>query len=98
MRRDHVLILTPAKDAAPVLECYFAALAQLSYPPELISLGFGEGDSQDGTFELLTQHAARLAGRYRKVGVWKRDFGFRIPPHLPRWSPELQVERRTAIA
>ncbi len=98
MRRDHVLILTPAKDAAPVLECYFAALARLSYPRELTSLGFLEGDSRDDTYELLTQYTARLAGRYRRVGVWKRDFGFRIPPHVPRWSPELQVERRAAIA
>lgn len=32
------------------------------------------------------------------MGVWKRDFGFRIPPHVPRWSPELQVERRATIA
>jgi glycosyltransferase involved in cell wall biosynthesis len=98
MRNDHVLILTPAKDAAGVLECYFAALAQLGYPRELISLGFLESDSRDGTYELLIQHANRLAGQYRKLGVWKRDFGFRIPPHVPRWSPELQVERRATIA
>ena len=75
MRHDHILIRTPAKDAGPVLVGYFSALAKLSYPRELISLGFLESDSRDDTYELLTQQAARLAGLY-----WKRDFGVRIPP------------------
>ncbi|MDQ2814096.1 MAG: ANP1/MMN9/VAN1 family protein [Actinomycetota bacterium] len=98
MPHDHILILTPAKDVGPVLTGYFSALARLSYPRELISLGFLESDSRDDTYELLTRQTARLAGLYRRVGVWKRDFGYRIPPHLPRWTPELQVERRATIA
>ena len=96
--QDRVLILTPAKDAVRPLVGYFAALAKLSYPRELTSLGFLESDSRDGTHELLAWHAARLSGQYRKVGVWKRDFGFQLPPQVPRWSPELQVERRAVIA
>ena len=98
MQRDRVLILTPVKDAARALDGYFAALERLSYPRELISLGFGEGDSRDGTYELLTGRVASLRGPYRRVGVWKRDFGFRIPAHVPRWSPEIQAERRAVIA
>ncbi len=98
MDGGYVLILTPAKDAAPFLETYFSALSKLSYPPELISLGFLESDSRDNTYELVKTKAVRLSGRYRSVGTWKRDFGFEIPPGKPRWSAELQLQRRAALA
>jgi hypothetical protein len=94
----YVLILTPLKNASPFLDTYFSALSKLSYPRELMSLGFLESDSRDNTYELIEKRAARLSGRYRRVGVWKRDFGFEIPGGLPRWSPEWQVERRTVLA
>jgi hypothetical protein len=93
-----VLILTPVKDASPFLETYFSALRSLRYPRELISVGFLESDSRDNTHELIGQRAAQLSGLYRRVGVWKRDFGFEIPAEMPRWSPEFQVERRAALA
>jgi len=98
MPGGYVLILTPLKNASQVLKTYFSALSNLSYPPELISIGFLESDSRDNTYELVVQQAARLSGRYRRVGVWKRDFGFEIPPDTPRWSPEWQLERRATLA
>jgi len=98
MQGGYVLILTPAKNASPVLETYFSALSKLSYPAELISIGFLESDSRDNTYELIVQHAARLSGLYRRVGVWKRDFGFEMPADTPRWRPEWQLPRRTALA
>ena len=98
MSQPHILILTPLKNASPVLETYFSALSKLSYPPELISLGFLESDSRDDTYEHIAQHAAALSWRYRRIGVWKRDFGFQIPAGVPRWSPEWQVERRVTLA
>lgn len=98
MSGGYVLILTPAKNAGAFLENYFAALARLSYPRELISLGFLESDSRDDTYERLIRHAAELSGCYRRIGVWKRDFGFVTPPRMPRWAPQLQAERRTILA
>ena len=98
MSGGYVLILTPAKNASAFLQSYFAALSKLSYPRELISLGFLESDSRDDTYQRLTRHAAELSGCYRKVGVWKRDFGFVMPPRMPRWSPQVQAERRTILA
>jgi hypothetical protein len=94
----YVLILTPLKDASRFLETYLSALSKLSYPHELISLGFLESDSRDDTYELIVRHAARLSGCYRRVGVWKRDFGFQLPAGVPRWSPRWQLERRTVLA
>jgi peptide chain release factor subunit 1 len=32
------------------------------------------------------------------VGLWKRDFGYTLPPGVPRWQPEIQYERRTVLA
>jgi hypothetical protein len=98
MRSAHVLILTPVKDASPFLDTYFSALDKLTYPRELISLGFLESDSRDDTYERIAKHSAGLSSRYRRVGVWKRDFGFEIPAGTPRWSPLWQLERRAVLA
>jgi Anp1 len=98
MRSAHVLILTPVKNASPFLETYFSALERLTYPRELISLGFLESDSRDDTYERIAKHAAALSSHYRRVGVWKRDFGFEIPAGIPRWSPPWQLERRAILA
>jgi glycosyltransferase involved in cell wall biosynthesis len=94
----YVLILTPVKNASRYLASYFSALTKLTYPRQLISIGFLESDSRDNTYELFSQQAARLSRLYRRVGVWKRDFGFEIPAGVPRWSTELQLERRATIA
>jgi hypothetical protein len=32
------------------------------------------------------------------VGLWKKDFGFRIPPGLSRWAQGIQYDRRTILA
>jgi hypothetical protein len=98
MRSAHVLILTIVKNASPFLETYFSALDKLTYPRELISLGFLESDSRDDTYERIAKHAAGLSSGYRRVGVWKRDFGFEIPAGIPRWSPPWQIERRAILA
>jgi Anp1 len=98
MQGGYVLVLTPVKNASPFLDTYFAALSKLSYPAERISLGFLESDSRDDTYERLVRQAVRLCGRYRRVGVWKQDFGFQMPADRPRWSPELQAERRAVLA
>ncbi len=68
----YVLILTPLKNASPFLQTYFSALSRLSYPRELISLGFLESDSRDDTYELVARHAARLSG----PGVMASDMGY----------------------
>jgi hypothetical protein len=93
-----LLILTPLKDATRDLKGYCARLARLTYPHALISLGFLESDSRDGTFEALGHHLPSLRERFRRVGAWKRDFGYRIPPGLPRWAESIQVERRAVLA
>ena len=93
-----VLVLTPVKDAAEHLDAYFAQLARLTYPRRRISLGFLESDSVDGTYESLAAKLPALRRRYRRAGLWKRDFDFRIPARYSRWAPAFQVPRRTILA
>lgn len=91
-----VLIATPVKNAAAYLARYFENLERLTYPRDRISLGILESDSEDGTFEALTEGMKRLRDRFHRVHLLKRDFGFRTS--VPRWSPEIQRERRSVIA
>lgn len=94
----NILILTPVKDAAPSLETYFACLDQLDYPSEHLSLGFLESDSRDGTFEKLTDILAERGDKYRRTGLWKRDYGFTLRDGMPRWAPAMQLPRRIILA
>lgn len=93
-----VLILTPVKDAADCLDGYCRRLRRLTYPHNLISLGFLESDSSDTTFRDLEARMRSLRREFRRVGLWKKDFGYRLPPGTPRWTPAIQVERRGVLA
>lgn len=93
-----VLVLTPVKDAADCLDGYFAALRGLEHPPERISLGLLESDSTDDTYARLQERRDELRRRYRRVSLVKHDYGFRIPPGVPRWAPPLQIPRRGVLA
>jgi Anp1/Mannosyltransferase putative len=93
-----LLVLTPLKNAVAHLDTYFAALSTLDYPAERISLGFLVSDSEDGTYETLAARMPELEGRYRRVHLSRKDFGFHMPDGVPRWAPEWQLERRKVMA
>lgn len=93
-----VLILTPVKDAADCIDGYCARVARLTYPHYLISIGFLESDSADTTFRDLRRRLPGLRGEFRRVGLWKKDFGYRVPPGIHRGAPPIQIERRTVLA
>ena len=95
---QRVLILTPVKNAARHLEGYLRRVSALDYPASLLSIGLLEGDSQDDTWRVLENSLPALQAHYRRAGAWKRDFGFRIPPGLARWSPNIQLMRRSILA
>jgi len=96
--QDKILILTPVKDVEAHLETYFTNLDRLSYPHELISLGFLESDSRDRTFSMLESKLPDLNREFRKAGLWKKDFGFMIPEDTPQWAGRIQKERRAILA
>jgi hypothetical protein len=90
--------LTPVKDAEEFLDSYFHSLHQLTYPHGLISLAYLESDSSDNTYTDLVQRLPGLNKDFRSASVWKKDFGFHLPPGTPRWIAYLQRERRTVLA
>jgi hypothetical protein len=81
------------KDAARHLD-----RSRASYPCARIALGFLESDSRDGTYTAIAARLPALQTRYRRVGLWKRDYDFRIPERYTRWSPAFQIPRRTMPA
>lgn len=99
MRKDeNICILTPVKDAEEHLEAYYKNLSRLSYPHQKISLGLLESDSRDNTYSILKQKLPELKKKFRKAGLWKKDFGFHIPEGMPQWAGTVQLERRTSLA
>lgn len=93
-----VLILTPLKDAADCVENFCRLLDHLTYPRELTSIGFLESDSRDGTFEVFRQALPRFAMGRRRARIWKHDYGFQLPPGVPRWAPPFQLARRGILS
>jgi hypothetical protein len=95
---ERILILTPVKDAGRALSRYWELLYSLTYPRSLISLGFLESDSSDGSFELLRRKMPFLQRDFRNALLWKHDFGFKVPDGLDRHADAIQVERRSVLA
>jgi len=98
MNRPLVLILTPVKDATAHLGRYFELLDRLTYPGDRLSLGMLDSDSTDNTIEAVRERLALRESRWRRTGVWQRDFGFHLPKNQHRWAPHLQIPRRTILA
>lgn len=78
--RERVLILTPLRDAAPYLSKYFDLLSELTYPHELIDLGFLVGDSVDDTLSVLASELDRIQSRtdnipFHSASIVEKDFG-----------------------
>lgn len=95
---QNLIILTPVKDAAAYVEDYFNRLQRLTYPRDRLSVALLESDSRDDTFELVSRQAEEHAATFRSVRVFKHDFGYAAPPHLPRWEAAYQLARRNILA
>lgn len=93
-----VLILTPMKSARRFLDSYFAGLEKLTYPHGALSLGILEGDSQDGTFEVVTARLEQACPGFRRKVLVKKDFGFTIPREGHRHGDVFQEQRRAILA
>lgn len=99
-RGARVLVLTPVKNAAALAPAYLDRLARLEHPPELLSLGLLESDSDDGTHEAFRGLLASepWASRWRRTTLLNHDFHYRIPAHIGRWHTSVQARRRSILA
>jgi hypothetical protein len=98
--REHVLILTPLKNAEPYLPRYFELIEALSYPKDLISLSFLVSDTTDNTVQYLSNYADSKAGSidpYHSFNIYEKDFDF-VMPEGDRHQFEVQAIRRKFMA
>jgi hypothetical protein len=93
-----VLILTPVKDASGCIDQYCRGIRALTFPHSSISLGFLESDSTDNTYADLERLLPALRKEFRQVGLWKKDFGYRLVQVEDRGAEENQAARRTCLA
>lgn len=93
-----IVVLTPVKNAAAHLETYWRGLRQLTWPKDRLSIAFLESDSTDGTFAACQESIRSMAQGFRRVDLFKRDFGFHIPEGQPRYAHHFQVQRRATLA
>ena len=102
--KDRILILTPLKDAASHLPHHFALLANLSYPHDLIDLGFIVGDSTDDTFAVLNKELNKLVENralspFNSCTIVRKDLGdIRSQEVASRHGFQAQVKRRKKLA
>lgn len=100
---QHILILTPLKDAEPYLEKYFANIAKFNYPKSHISLAFLVSDTTDNTIDALRQKADQINNhwdpreRYHRITILQKDFHFDLP-NDQRHKYEMQEIRRSHLA
>jgi hypothetical protein len=93
-----VLIQTPVKDAAANLGRYSANLLALDRMGLSLSVGMLESDSIDDTFARAETGLRELGGIFDRTVLWRKSFGYRMPPGTPRWSHEHQADRRSVLA
>lgn len=101
--QEHVLILTPLKNAAPYLPRYFELMDRMTYPKHLISVAFLVSDTDDNTVEMLKEQADHFLNRrnpeerYHHIAIYEKDFNFELPEDK-RHTFELQPLRRSYMA
>lgn len=101
--QEHVLILTPLKNAEAYLERYFELVDRLTYPKELISMAFLVSDTTDETIPILKRKAEEYLNRkdpsqrYHEIAIYEKDFHFELPEDK-RHTFELQPLRRSFMA
>lgn len=103
VNNERILILTPLRDASPYLDQYFNLLIDLTYPHNLIDLGFLVGDSQDDTLAVLAMELDRIQSRpdkvpFNSVTIVERDFGVTLTQSVEeRHGFKAQGPRRKAM-
>jgi hypothetical protein len=100
--KERILILTPLRDASPYLAKYFELLTQLTYPHDLIDLGFLVGDTTDDTMAALALELERIQTdptmAFRSTMIVEKSFGVSLSQDVEyRHSFAAQGPRRKAM-
>ncbi len=93
-----MVVLTPIKNAAHHAAGYVDRVLSLDHPNDQLRVAVLVSDSDDGSANAFRAEFERLDAAGIPSEVHERDFGFRIPEGMPRWAPQLQLERRLVLA
>jgi cellulose synthase/poly-beta-1,6-N-acetylglucosamine synthase-like glycosyltransferase len=98
-RQEHVLILTPLKNAEPYLKRYFELIDDMTYPKHLITVAFLVSDTTDNTVKVIRRKADELLNKkgYHAIRIYEKDFQFQLPEDK-RHQFQLQPLRRSYMA
>lgn len=93
---QHLLILSPIRNAQDALPTYFHHLENLKHPKSNTSIGFLLSDEEDETGRLVKQWVDEQAskGEYRHITLLRKDFGLLSPNGQARHKDWIQAQRR----
>lgn len=94
---DNIAVLVPVRDASEHIAPFLAAIRKLDYPQGRIKLVFCEGDSTDGSWDVLRNAVEPLRGTYRDIVLLQKSLGTALD-RARRHKPRLQRQRRVALA
>ncbi|KAK6334256.1 hypothetical protein TWF730_003471 [Orbilia blumenaviensis] len=102
--KERVLLLTPLRDAALFLPQYFEIISRISYPHDLIDLGFLVSDSTDDTLAILAMELDTLQSNsdpkipFHSAVIIEKDFGTQFSQSIEdRHSFKAQGPRRMGM-
>jgi len=95
---QHILVLTPMRNAQHSLPSFFRMLESLQHPKQNTSVGFLVGDEEDDTIPMLLDWIAiqERRAQYRRITLLKKDLNMLSPSGDVRHRNWIQAQRRYA--
>lgn len=93
-----VAIFLPVRDGARFLESNLALLKRLDYPKDRLRIVYGEGESSDGSAEIIDRLIRDYGSEFAGMERLEIRTGGRSIKRKRRWYPAIQLERRSMIA
>ena len=94
---ENLAILVPLRDAAEHIAPFLSAIQALDYPRERVKLVFCEGDSQDGSWDVLQAAVEPLRAGFRDIVLLQQRVGTKFERE-ERAKRRLQRKRRSGLA
>jgi hypothetical protein len=94
---ENLAVLVPVRDAAEHVASFLSAIQALDYPRERIKLVFCEGDSEDGSWNVLKAAIEPLRAGFRDIVLLQLQVGTKFA-RRKRAKPRLQRKRRSGLA
>ncbi len=88
----NIAVLVPLRDGAEHIASFLSAMQALDYPKERIKLVFCEGDSSDGSWEVLKAAVEPLRAVFRDIVLLQMQVGTKFE-RRKRAKPRLQRKR-----